>query len=255
MIDSRQQALWERLGSFVIGTGSEPVSFVRRLARENAWSLPHSNRVLREYYRFIFLCSEAGHPCTPSDAVDQAWHLHLVYTRSYWNELCPLLRRPVHHGPTEGGIQEDAKQHDWYARTLASYRRMFGEEPPADIWPATFEPEPETVRVSRREFWLLPRRSARMVGVSVVVALAIGGCSYEAADGMLAIYLFIVAVSLLIVASINADRNRRRGDGSGSGSCGATCSSGDCGVHDGGGSDSGGDGGGSGCGGGCGGGD
>ncbi len=44
-----------------------------------------------EYRRFAFLAATAGHPVTPSDAVDQAWHLHLTYSRDYWDRFCPLL--------------------------------------------------------------------------------------------------------------------------------------------------------------------
>ena len=79
---------------------------------------------------------EAGHPVTPSDQVDQAWHLHLTYTQSYWNDLCrDLLGRPLHHGPTRGGRVEKSKYGKWYQRTLDDYTRFFGHPPPADIWP------------------------------------------------------------------------------------------------------------------------
>ena len=37
-----------------------------------------------------------GRHIGPSDEVDQAWHLHLVYTRSYWGEFCPnVLGKPL----------------------------------------------------------------------------------------------------------------------------------------------------------------
>ncbi|MEK6230809.1 MAG: hypothetical protein N2A42_03075 [Luteolibacter sp.] len=35
---------------------------------------------MTEYKRFVALAMLAGHPVTPSEEVDQAWHLHLVYT-------------------------------------------------------------------------------------------------------------------------------------------------------------------------------
>ena len=61
-----------------------------RLASENGWSREYAVRVMQEYRRFAFLAVAAGHPVSPSDAVDQAWHLHLVYTRSYWDEFCAI---------------------------------------------------------------------------------------------------------------------------------------------------------------------
>jgi len=92
--------------------------FTARLAQENGWTREHARRVTREYLRFVYLAMTAGHPVTPSRAVDEAWHLHLTCTRSYWEEMCGrVLGRPLHHDPTRGGAEEEAKFADWYART------------------------------------------------------------------------------------------------------------------------------------------
>ena len=103
----------------------------------------------------------AGHPVTPSDQVDQVWHLHLVYTRSYWEGFCgEVLGRSLHHGPTRGGAQESAKFHDWYGRTRESYRIHFGEEPPGDIWPESaerFGRDLNFARVNVATHWVIPR--------------------------------------------------------------------------------------------------
>ncbi|MGL5891676.1 MAG: glycine-rich domain-containing protein, partial [Bacteroidia bacterium] len=67
---------------------------------------------------------------------DQVWHLHMLYTESYWKDFCEkTLEREIHHGPTKGGTQEAEKFTDWYARTLEMYRAVFLSEPPADLWP------------------------------------------------------------------------------------------------------------------------
>jgi hypothetical protein len=123
------------------------------------------HRVFEEYRRFAFLAVVAGHPVTPSDAVDQAWHLHLLYTRSYWEDFCPhVLQRPLHHHPTAGGPRERVKFQGWYRSTLASYRRYFGSEPPVDIWPAVeqrFGDDIAFVRVNTRRHWILRRPAWR----------------------------------------------------------------------------------------------
>src|SRR5688572_31481175 len=114
--------LWGRIEAFNIDCGAAQLTFTKRLARENGWSLAYADRVVHEYKRFVFLCMTAGHKCTPSDQVDQAWHLHMVYTESYWTRMCGhVLRRPLHHGPTRGGESEDDKYVDWYDRTKESY--------------------------------------------------------------------------------------------------------------------------------------
>src|SRR5262245_51302236 len=105
-------ALWDRLRAFDLDDPASPLRFTGRLARENRWEPDYTRRVVEEYKRFALLAVVAGHPVTPSDAVDQAWHLHLVYTRSYWDEFCgTVLGRPLHHGPTRGGSAESAKYH------------------------------------------------------------------------------------------------------------------------------------------------
>jgi hypothetical protein len=75
--------VWEELSHYDIGPGDAEQTFAARLARENGWRPAQAARVIEEYRRFCFLAVTAGHPVTPSDAVDQAWHLHLTYTRDY----------------------------------------------------------------------------------------------------------------------------------------------------------------------------
>ena len=122
--------LWKRLDKFEFDSGTPSFGFADRLARENGWTKAEAERAIFEYKRFLYLAMTAGHPVTPSESVDQVWHLHLTYTQSYWNSLCKeVLGKPLHHNPTEGGSQERVKFQDWYSRTLESYRTCFGEEP------------------------------------------------------------------------------------------------------------------------------
>lgn len=183
--------LWWRLQEFPVGgeqadwdAGSDAggLTFSQRLARENDWTLQHARRCIDEYRRFLFLAARAGHPITPSDAVDQVWHQHLVYTENYWTDLCgDVLPSPLHHGPTRGGQEQRMHFQTQYEKTLDSYRRFFGE-PPADIWPPTdqrFSQSMASVRVDRRRYWLIPKlrwtggvssRAASIAGLMMVPA-------------------------------------------------------------------------------------
>src|SRR5262249_16669258 len=77
------------------------------------WSRYHACRVVEEYKRFCYLALVAGQPVTPSEDVDEAWHLHLLDTRNYWDDFCrDVLRHPLHHAPTRGGPEERAKFRD-----------------------------------------------------------------------------------------------------------------------------------------------
>ena len=131
-----QHPIWVALSSYSIGPADADLSFADRLRRENGWSTTHTERVITEYRRFCFLAATVDHEVTPSDAVDQAWHLHLTYTRDYWERFCPdVLGGPLHHGPTAGGPAERHRYFAQYAETLKSYERVFGEAAPADLWP------------------------------------------------------------------------------------------------------------------------
>lgn len=183
-MNTKHVELLRKLEQFQLDSPEASLPFSTRLARENLWSLEYTRRVIAEYKRFTYLAMAAGHPVSPSEAVDEAWHLHLIYSENYWKVFCPqILGGPLHHWPSQGGAKESAKFEDWYARTLESYRAHFGEEPPLDIWP-----RPETRRAEKHEFvrvdrernWVLPKPRFRLpaaVALWPLLALLALGCS------------------------------------------------------------------------------
>jgi hypothetical protein len=158
----QQLELWHSIKNFELDDPHASFSFTDRLARENDWDLEYSLRATAEYKKFIFLMCIAGHPVTPSDQVDQVWHLHLLYTQSYWIDLCTnLLKRQLHHGPTKGGDSEKNKFENWYAKTLTLYAEMFSAAPPDDLWPPSkirFS-DVHFVRVNTRKHWIIAKPS------------------------------------------------------------------------------------------------
>lgn len=168
-----RQPLWQDIQQYRIGPDDASLSFAARLARENGWSAGYADRVIDEYRRFAFLAVTAPHPVTPSEAVDQVWHLHLTYTQDYWQRFCPLLGRELHHGPTKGGADELARFHEQYAQTLRSYEATFAQCPPADIWPGARQrllDDPLARRVHPREGLVVPRW--RLFAALTLAALA-----------------------------------------------------------------------------------
>ena len=166
--------IWLALSPYSIGKPGMRPTFRERLARENGWSLAQAERVIAEYKRFCFLAVTAGHEVTPSDAVDQAWHLHLTYSRDYWERFCPsVLGRPLHHEP--GGADERHRHFEQYAETLKSYERVFGHSAPADLWPAAarrFIEDPKARRVHPRDAFIVPRRLGRLLLLACIALLA-----------------------------------------------------------------------------------
>ena len=61
----QEDPLWQKLAGFPLDEG-----FSKRLARENEWGVLFTAQVIGEYRRFLYLTEVAGHPVTPSKAID-----------------------------------------------------------------------------------------------------------------------------------------------------------------------------------------
>lgn len=168
--------VWLRLSHYTIGPENAALSFAARLARENGWSAAHAARVIDEYKKFAFLAVTGDCEVTPSDAVDQAWHLHLTYTRDYWERFCPeVLGKALHHGPTAGGTAERGRFFHQYADTLKRYEAVFGPLP-ADLWPSAQQrliEDPRARRVHPRDAIMISRKAVRRAMVALLMAAAI----------------------------------------------------------------------------------
>lgn len=170
--------VWHLLSQYSVGPQDAELSFVQRLARENGWTDAQAERVFGEYRRFCFLAATADDEVTPSDAVDQAWHLHLTYSRDYWERFCPqVLGRPLHHGPTAGGTGERDRFFAQYAYTLKIYEAAFGT-PPADLWPGARQrliDDPRARRVHPRDAIIVSKKAFWRGAGLIVLLVSLGG--------------------------------------------------------------------------------
>lgn len=226
--------LWRELEAMRIGPEGAAPAFAARLARENGWTSGYAEAVVEEYKRFLFLAATGSEPVTPSDEVDQAWHLHLAYSRHYWDVLCAgILKRPLHHGPATGGEGKGSRYRRQYEATLRLYRRVFGTAPPPAIWPdpgSRFSGR--SVRVDRRHYWLVPRAFPRIAGLAGAAAM-VGACSLLSASGGGGDWIAgvlgalagagCIALTLAAVARTSRTRSGRRDR---RGGCGSSCGSG-----------------------------
>ena len=102
-----QVHLWTELESLELDHPTHEPSFSERLRQEHGWTTSFASRVVGEYRRFLLLAATEETLMVPSDAVDQAWHPHLVDTRAYWEELCGrVIHKALHHTPSRGGDAE-----------------------------------------------------------------------------------------------------------------------------------------------------
>ena len=159
VIDPQNDVLWQSIDAFDFNDPDADSSFTARLAREIGWKPDYASRMVEEYKRFVYLGIRAGHEVTPSDAVDQAWHLHLTYSQNYWDKICKdVLEMPLQHGATKGGKPEAEKYWEQYHRTLDSYQELSGESPPVDIWPSPrdrFVDVSAICRVNAAQNWVI----------------------------------------------------------------------------------------------------
>ena len=275
-----QQEIWDKLCAFSFDPTGATKLFEMRLAEEQGWSIEFARRAIEEYRRFLLLCATSGHACTPSEVVDEVWHMHLTFTRSYWEDLCPnVLGRPLHHEPGVGIAGENQKHRSAFQQTLRSYETTFRTSPPPAIWKIKLA---DTKVKSKVNFdWRIGVVAAAAL---IAVGCAMGEGSNEAGPSLFVLAIVLGGIILIVWAIVTAIRSRFYGgpgscngagcgggcsafggdtivvvennhvDGSPQASCGNDSGGGDTGGGDSGGGDSGSSGCGSGCGGGCGGG-
>lgn len=155
-----EKLLWQKIQDFQLDDPKAKLTFSQRLARENAWSLKYTQEVIEEYKKFMFLLCVCAHPVTPSDQIDQVWHLHLIYTQNYWEDFCDgVLGKKVHHGPTKGGLQENKKYTNLYELTQEAYHKYFEAMPPKEIWWETEKrfKQIQFQRVNTHTHWIVPK--------------------------------------------------------------------------------------------------
>lgn len=130
-------SLWQQLSDFPLDDSPEAaVQFSDKLIKETKWGPDFAKQAMAEYKKFLYLCLTMPQGASPSEVVDEVWHLHLTYTTSYWKKLCgEVLQRELHHYPNKGGTSENQRHRDWYADTLIAYVKEFQELPLADFWP------------------------------------------------------------------------------------------------------------------------
>lgn len=233
--DEGQKALWERINTFPLDEQGAALPFSRKLASEQGWDRDFTQQAIAEYRKFIFLCCISPHGASPSEVIDEVWHLHLLYTQNYWEEFCgKVLERSLHHHPSQGGAAEHARHQQWHTETLMLYLETFGTPPPRAYW-NNKPPEKPGRRWWQRSFpWPL-----------LIPLLLLTGCKSSSFSFLFLAGLFFIIGK--IAGSIrrypdDKQHTRRGSNESSSGSTGSSCSSSSCGSSCG-----------SGCGGGCGG--
>jgi len=212
----QQEAVWKKLQAFELDAPDSSLTFSMRLARENAWSKAYTQRAIEEYKRFLFMCCVSDHPVSPSHVVDEVWHFHLTYTKSYWIDLCQnTLGKSIHHTPTKGGNSERQKHNNQYIGTKDLYQQLFGHKAPRDIW---FDDKRQMAefhfqKVNMHRNWVIPKplwlRNAKpAAAISIGLSLF---CIYAANMSTgLWVMLALFAIFIVLVIIVNSDNSSSR---------------------------------------------
>ena len=225
MMNALEKSYWSKIQNFQLDDPDSSFPFSHRLARENDWSLSFAQEAIEEYKKFTFLYCFSRHPVTPSDVVDQVWHLHMLYTYNYWEEFCDdVLERPLHHGPTKGGKEERNKYTDWYEQTKDSYKNYFGELP-AHIWPSSEErfSEIDFRRVNTHRNYILSKKRFHWMAGSTLL-LFISPLFMQASNSESSFVWFLLVMGFVIFATLLAKSGNKNGKGGGGTSSGSDSS-------------------------------
>jgi hypothetical protein len=138
-----------QLEDIIINGGSN--LFIERLMKENLWTKAYTLRVIDEYKKFLCLasCTEVS----PSYQIDQVWHTHILFTKDYKKVCDEVIGGFLHHNPIEKSLTKTVGK-DQYIKTKELYLKIFGYEPPADIW--TNWRDSNYVYIDLKRHWVLP---------------------------------------------------------------------------------------------------
>lgn len=235
MIEKEKQ-LWEKITQFQFDDEKIDFNFSNRLARENNWTISYSKKVIEEYKKFIFLCCITKTGVTPSDEVDQVWHLHLTYSKSYWIDLCQnTLEKEIHHNPTKGGQNEANKFDDYYTKTKEEYKKIFQINPPIAIWPDNQKrfSDIHFQRINVSKNWVLPKPNLKwkafLLGLGIVFLFTFLIQAKSNDNESFGIVLFIVFIAIIVYYSRNNTHGKGNGNGCSTGG-GGGCSFGHSGC-------------------------
>lgn len=220
----QNDSLWNRLLEFSLDVPDADFPFSKKLAKEEGWTADFTSKAIEEYKKFVYLCCKLPGGASPSPVVDKVWHMHLLYTRNYWEEFCPdVLHQKLHHQPSTGGKIDKAKHRKWFEDTLENYSIIFGKMPPEEIWIS------KAKTATFRNFMKMNFKIFLMISIVFMV----NSCS-DYTKSMLSeiasIVGAIIVIAWFIAGLFNKDKNSgKNNDGGscgGSSSCGSACSCG-----------------------------
>lgn len=159
--EKEARGLWDLIESYPLPFGADYLNYKLK------WETDYGDLALSEYKRFAFLALLSGSEITPSEQIDQVWHLHILHTADYAS-FAKKCGRFLHHAP--GMPSQRPTFNRQYIQTHKLYEEVFGEEPPSSIWPlrkpGVIEQGPSILRVL--ELYLARKRQEQGINREAV---------------------------------------------------------------------------------------
>jgi hypothetical protein len=208
-----QARLWNTIEHTVIA-GEQALLFRQKLKDQHAWPDAFIDSAIIEYKRFLYLVaiSDTSIPSSnivPSKIVDEIWHLHLTFTRDYWQVWAKILGKEIHHNPS------DSSDHLAFATSKALYATEF------DCQPCPLSPPIKKSNI-KKTFTL----SASVFSLLLLTSYAVAA---QSSDSFEDINWFFwgagLLILILILRAIWPSKKGRGKNGNGSSNCSSHCSS------------------------------
>ena len=98
-----------------------------------------TEKYVEEYIRFLTLIYFSNTTLTPSEEVDQVWHVHQALTLEYEKFCDEIFGKFISHSPSTGGLENNERYKEIYRNTKEFYLFVFKENPNWELWPSVEE--------------------------------------------------------------------------------------------------------------------
>lgn len=153
-MDYRLDPLWLKLGMMNAQGVQALAPLMQMMQQQMGMQADMASRVIEEYRKFLFLAMRAGHQVVPPGIINDVWMMHMQNVQNYWEQLGQVIGETTPTSRAETRAMTGIG--DAWTATLESYERIFGTEPPRDIWgrgPAgSDDPVSRWMHVLRRMF-------------------------------------------------------------------------------------------------------
>jgi len=104
---------------------------INQVTKVYNWETEYVTRVAEEYVKFMIIRFNKS-DASPSMAIDNFWHQHILNTKHYAKFCNVCFNRFIHHRPEDAVDQEAQRRR--LENTLSEYKQLYAVYYPPIIW-------------------------------------------------------------------------------------------------------------------------